>query len=116
MTQLADTIAALEAKLKSLRSIEGVRADIEEALAENGLTIEQVYYDYTMTKRDEPKPTRTRATKSTDEGDKRRLTPEIKYRNPLNPDETWTGRGKKAKWLADALVGGAKLEDFEVQQ
>ena len=25
-----------------------------------------------------------------------------KYRNPNNPEQTWTGRGKKPKWLKDA--------------
>jgi len=24
-----------------------------------------------------------------------------KYRNPANPDQTWTGRGKKPAWLTD---------------
>ena len=26
-----------------------------------------------------------------------------KYRNPDNPEQTWTGRGKKPSWLKDAL-------------
>ncbi len=25
-----------------------------------------------------------------------------KYRNPNNPEQTWTGRGKKPNWLKDA--------------
>lgn len=25
-----------------------------------------------------------------------------KYRNPANPEQTWTGRGKKPNWLRDA--------------
>ena len=25
-----------------------------------------------------------------------------KYRNPNNPEQTWTGRGKKQNWLKDA--------------
>jgi len=38
----------------------------------------------------------------------------IKYRNSSNADETWTGRGRKPKWLAKALEGGAKIEDFAI--
>lgn len=26
-----------------------------------------------------------------------------KYRNPANPDQTWTGRGKKPAWLTDPV-------------
>jgi DNA-binding protein H-NS len=36
-----------------------------------------------------------------------------KYRNPKNPAETWSGRGRKPRWLTVALTSvGAKLEDF----
>lgn len=27
----------------------------------------------------------------------------IKYRNPKDPTQTWTGRGRKPSWLVDAL-------------
>lgn len=36
----------------------------------------------------------------------------VKYRNPDNPDDTWTGRGRQPKWLAAALKKGAKIADF----
>jgi len=38
----------------------------------------------------------------------------IKYQDPTNPANTWTGRGMKAGWLAKALKAGAKLEDFRI--
>lgn len=37
-----------------------------------------------------------------------------KYRNPLNPAETWSGRGKQPRWLAMAVAEGGKLEDFKI--
>jgi DNA-binding protein H-NS len=37
---------------------------------------------------------------------------EIKYRNPTNSAETWTGRGRKPNWLVDAVKKGAKLESL----
>lgn len=40
---------------------------------------------------------------------------EIKYRNPSNNLETWTGRGKKPKWLSSALSNGADISDFLVK-
>ncbi len=39
---------------------------------------------------------------------------EIKFRNPADPVQTWTGRGKRPRWLQDALRQGAKLDDFAV--
>ena len=36
----------------------------------------------------------------------------IKFRNPANPEQTWTGRGKRPRWLQQALDQGAKLQDF----
>jgi DNA-binding protein H-NS len=38
----------------------------------------------------------------------------IKFRNPDNPTDTWTGRGRQPKWLVAALKKGAKLGDFAV--
>jgi DNA-binding protein H-NS len=36
-----------------------------------------------------------------------------KYRDPKNPGNTWTGRGRMPRWMAAALKGGkAKKEDF----
>lgn len=35
-----------------------------------------------------------------------------KYRNPANPKETWTGRGKQPRWLATETGKGRKLDEF----
>jgi DNA-binding protein H-NS len=37
-----------------------------------------------------------------------------KYKNPDNPAETWTGRGRKPNWLIARLGKGAKMTDFEI--
>ena len=39
-----------------------------------------------------------------------------KYRNPANPKETWTGRGKQPRWLAAHTTKGKKLEDFLIKK
>jgi DNA-binding protein H-NS len=37
----------------------------------------------------------------------------IKYRDPENPQNTWTGRGRMPRWLAAATKGGkVRREDF----
>jgi DNA-binding protein H-NS len=38
------------------------------------------------------------------------------YRNPCNSAETWTGRGRKPKWVRDALARGVYLEDLAINQ
>jgi DNA-binding protein H-NS len=38
----------------------------------------------------------------------------IKYRNPKDSSQTWTGRGRKPNWLVDAIKKGAKIERFSV--
>lgn len=35
-----------------------------------------------------------------------------KYRNPSNPAETWSGRGKHPRWMAGEIAKGRKAEDF----
>ena len=35
-----------------------------------------------------------------------------KYRNPDNHSETWSGRGRKPKWVEDKVAGGKSLDDL----
>ncbi len=46
---------------------------------------------------------------------KRRTRPEPKYRNPNNPKQTWSGRGKQPDWVQDALAAGQTLPDLEIR-
>lgn len=48
-------------------------------------------------------------------GPARGRTVTAKYVNPENRSETWTGRGRKPRWLTTKLDNGAKLEDFLVR-
>lgn len=36
------------------------------------------------------------------------------YRNPANNVQTWTGRGRQPKWIAEGLAGGKSLDDFRI--
>lgn len=37
-----------------------------------------------------------------------------KYAHPENPDMTWTGRGRRPRWVQDHVDSGKKLEDLEI--
>lgn len=48
-------------------------------------------------------------------GKLRRKYPRVlpKYRNPQT-SETWSGRGKRPRWLVAAMKSGRKIEDFRL--
>ena len=55
------------------------------------------------------------ADKSQKDGPReRRKYPRVfpKYRNPNEPSETWSGRGKQPRWLAAALKTGHTIDEF----
>ncbi len=39
---------------------------------------------------------------------------EPKYRNPEKPSETWSGRGREPRWLAEKMAAGARREQFAI--
>jgi DNA-binding protein H-NS len=48
----------------------------------------------------------------------RRKYPRVipKYRNSMEPSETWSGRGKQPRWLAAALKAGHAIEEFVIRK
>lgn len=39
----------------------------------------------------------------------------IKYQNPQDTKETWSGQGRKPKWLEAKLAQGKKIEEFLIK-
>jgi DNA-binding protein H-NS len=39
---------------------------------------------------------------------------EVRYRDPENPSNTWSGQGRRPNWLRERLEDGAVLGEFEV--
>lgn len=37
-----------------------------------------------------------------------------KYAHPDNPEQTWSGRGRRPRWLEEALAQGKTLEDMAI--
>ena len=50
-------------------------------------------------------------------GKPRRKYPRVlpKYRNPQT-SETWSGRGKRPRWLVAAMKSGRKIEEFRINE
>ena len=45
---------------------------------------------------------------------KKRAPAKIKYRSPLNAEDTWTGRGRKPRWVSSFLEHGGTLDEIAV--
>lgn len=37
-----------------------------------------------------------------------------KYRNPSNPEQTWSGRGRQPTWFREAIQAGAEPDDLKI--
>lgn len=68
---------------------------VEQAAAEFGFTLSEI----------------TNAANATT-GKRSKAAP--KYRNPDNPEETWSGRGRKPQWIHTALTKGLDISDLEI--
>jgi DNA-binding protein H-NS len=47
----------------------------------------------------------------------RRFYPRVepKYQNPQRPLETWSGRGKRPRWVSDLVQSGRDINDLRIQ-
>jgi DNA-binding protein H-NS len=43
-------------------------------------------------------------------------TIEVKYRNPADPTQQWSGRGRQPAWLKAWIVAGNSIEDAKVHR
>lgn len=92
--QLADLI--VQANQRQLEMQREHAADVRARLIclarEEGFTIEELFGQI---------PARKRTVKP-------------KYRNPLVPNQTWTGRGKQPRWFIAALEAGMREADLRI--
>lgn len=96
MSTYKELKAQAEALLKQAEAarraeIASVIAEIQARMKEYGITLDDVKGGATKTKA--------------------RTAVAAKYRNPAT-GETWSGRGRSPKWLADEVVKGRSREEF----
>jgi DNA-binding protein H-NS len=87
--ELQSLIANAEAQMQEAKSsqVQSIRQKIDALLSNAGLTLADVYP--------------TRGGRGAAKTGKRTVAP--KYRNPEDPSQTWTGRGKRPLWFVAAL-------------
>ena len=96
--------------LKKRKPIASIRAKVTALATAEGYTIAELFGGKTSRAVAKKAP-RKAANKGRKLG---KVAP--KYRNPANPKETWTGRGKQPLWMAALTKKGKKKEDFLIKK
>lgn len=91
--------------LKKRKPITTVRARLKAAAAAEGYTIDELFGGGTA-------GTAARAAKPAKAPRKTGIKVAPKYRNPARPEETWTGRGRQPRWMAEQVSQGKTPQDF----
>ena len=101
LKELLEQQAAVNRQITAIRSAERARAisDVRDLMEQHGLTVADV-----------SAPT-SAAHKGAPNKAGKKVAP--KYRDPLS-GATWTGRGLKPRWLADAVAVGKAPSDFAI--
>jgi len=96
--QLNDLISKAQQRQNELRKekVVKLREKVHALIKAEGYTFEDIFGS-----------TRGKAKRSTG-------TVAPKYRNPANPAQTWSGRGKRPHWFNDALKAGKKEKDLAI--
>ncbi len=89
--------------------LESCRADALALIRDRGLTLAEIFPELTAAGTGR----RARKTPAAPAADGRAHVPP-KYRNPNNPAETWTGRGRQPKWVVAKLAEGVALNDLKI--
>ncbi len=87
-----DLVPAIKKKQRKEKT--SLRKQMEELAKQSGFTFDEVVFTAKPKKVSKVKP---------------------KYVNPNDADKTWTGRGRKPKWVEAALNDGKSLEDLLIE-
>lgn len=107
LSELRDTLAELTALITEREKTEReeVAAEIERLAKQRGFALTDLFPDLGAERGAEK--TKSKADKGTGRG-----TVAPKYRDPLEPSQTWTGRGRKPKWVLEREAEGRTLESM----
>ena len=81
-----------EIQKRQQQNKKNVLSEMKQLAASIGMTVEQILESASQTKA--------------------KGTP--KFKNPSDPTQTWTGRGKRPGWLNDALQAGKTLDELRI--
>ena len=123
MSQLETLISQANQRkttLKKRKPIATVRSKLTNLAAAEGYTVEELFGGKAAPAAAGTKAGRTASKKA---ATAKRAAPARKigkvppkFRNPANPAETWTGRGKQPRWLAAYTSKGRKPDEFLIKK
>src|SRR6056300_1821155 len=93
LKKLQDDVAVAIFNYEKRKKAEAIAA-VEEAARTAGFSLKELLSDEKLTK------------------GKSKAAP--KYANPADPAQTWTGRGRKPKWVEELLASGKSLDDAAI--
>jgi DNA-binding protein H-NS len=96
-------VVELEAELRKrlAEKRQALKQRIEGMVQEEGMSVGELF-PQAARRKGRPKGKRAGTVKA------------VKYRNPDNPEQTWTGIGRKPAWMVAALSSGKTLGDFVI--
>jgi DNA-binding protein H-NS len=97
LEELEHQIKTLQAEAEELRLAEGIE-QLRAIIAKYKVGLRHFKIALEATKKRNSRP--------------RKLSPA--YRNPNDPSQTWTGRGRRPRWLVAALDAGNTVEQCRV--
>ena len=103
---LITTAKKRQAQLSKRAPLAQVRSKLTRLAKAEGYTIEELFGTASAAR------SGSGSAKSAPSAGRRLGKVAPKYRNPENPKETWTGRGKQPRWLAAYTARGRDLGEF----
>ncbi len=90
-----------ELKKRERREKADAKKKIQAIAAQAGFSVKELFES------DKAKPARKPATR-------KRAKAKVKFRDPKDAKNTWTGRGRMPKWMVAQIDKGKKKEDFAI--
>ena len=99
--------------LNKRKPVAAVRKRLTDLARAEGYTIAELFGGAAAPKAAAPSVGASKPRKTTKGYKLGKVQP--KYRNPANNEETWAGRGKPPRWLANYLDQGRTIEEFLIR-
>ncbi|MGY0505545.1 H-NS histone family protein [Luteimonas sp. e5] len=108
LTQLISEATKRKKVLAKRKPINQVRASVNRIVRTSGYTFEELFGVPA------PKATKRATRKTTARKSTGKVPP--KYRDPANPENTWTGRGRQPLWLVAYTDAGRDVNEFLIDK
>lgn len=107
LAQAAEAIKA-EITKRASNNKEKALKELKAVAAKHGISLESLLGGKTA-------KTAAKAPRAKKSAAKARAKVAAKYANPADASQTWTGRGRKPLWVADALSAGQSLDSLLIK-